>query len=77
MRTTVARDLYFFQGKFVVVSDFLTCRYMSLCIDENLLLTLDSNYFCVTVWLRRAKIIQNYGKKIINQELVKVTTSQE
>lgn len=49
--TTMAWNLFFLQWKFIIISQFLASIYTPLCINDNLLLALHSNYFCIAIWL--------------------------
>lgn len=51
LRTAVARYLFLFQGKLVIVCEFFTSRNMSLCVYENLFLPLNTYDLCIAIRL--------------------------
>lgn len=73
-RTTIARDLFILQRKFVVVSNFFTSSYMPFCIDENFFLAFNTYNLGVAVWLQNTInsnyfLLEKYYNWAQNQEI--------
>jgi len=50
-RPTQAQDLFVFNGKLIVISDFFTICNGLLGINDNLLLPINGDDFCITIRL--------------------------
>ncbi len=55
LRATEAMDLFVLDRELVVVRDFLSKSDGLLGIDDDLLLAVDSNDFCITIGLKKKR----------------------